>query len=380
MGCSCTKPVTSDTIVTTQPRSVSRKTHLSQPPRHLHLDHQIQTQDVIKLTKEIVNKHFNDDIDLIVLATLVMLESRGCPELLNNHNTNGDSALTRIGLCQLTLFRCQQLFKEKAFNAYGEPTISTLKDARINLYFGAAHIQSLIRQGGQKHDEEFVVQNFRVDSKRKLSQDGCGNQLYWIRYQATKKKLGSLYRAIQRVEKSEQNEEVMHVIREGESISKIARMCMLDIADIMAFNNKVLNPEFFRPGDCISIPISKSIPRLYAAKKGESIVSIARRHTLTLGRLLKANPDISETDIMYNGQLLRIPGIRGDSQTSFTQGTVPKDSGMLLTCQRGETLQQICEQFQVRVRDVVVLNDLDDWSMVRRGQRLIIPDNLVRTQ
>eukprot|EP01026_Neomeris_dumetosa_P068331 TRINITY_DN6688_c0_g2_i1.p1 TRINITY_DN6688_c0_g2~~TRINITY_DN6688_c0_g2_i1.p1 ORF type:complete len:382 (+),score=21.56 TRINITY_DN6688_c0_g2_i1:228-1373(+) len=368
MGTSCTKPLTTDSVPCTQARK-KRKTVLKQNQHH---ECTMSPQDILRLAKEVIMKYFDGDIDPVVLSTLAIVESRGCPNLVN---TDRDSSLTRVGLCQLSMFRCQQIYKEREFNCFGEPTISNLKDPKISLYFGAARVWMLQRQGGQKHDEEFVVRHFRAD-KRKQFSDLTNMQLLWQRYCLSRRKMASLYRAIQRTEKCEVNDkykEVMHVIREGENVKKIANMCMIEVADIMAQNKKVVSPEFFRPGDCISIPIQKSIPRLYVARRGESISSIAHRNSLTLGRLLKANPDVVESDVTFHGQLLRIPGIRGDSQSSMTFGTNPCDSGMMLMCCKGETISSICEQFQVSARDVVVLNDLDDWWTIRKGQKISIP-------
>jgi len=82
---------------------------------------------------------------------------------------------------------------------------------------------------------------------------------------------------------------------------------------ILDANPDVRDVDSIQIGDCIEIPVKKILPRLYAFKSGDTIAGIARRHDVSLARLLSANADIKNPSMIKPGWLLSVPGLKGSS-------------------------------------------------------------------
>ena len=63
----------------------------------------------------------------------------------------------------------------------------------------------------------------------------------------------------------------------------------------------------------------------HTVKKGETMTSIARQHSVALDDLKKANPQVSDPDVIHPGQQLNLPSQQGtaSAQTAGTAGTQP---------------------------------------------------------
>ena len=99
-------------------------------------------------------------------------------------------------------------------------------------------------------------------------------------------------------------------------------------------------------------------------RSGETLSDIAYRYGVSVGTLMRMN-GIRNPDSLQIGQSLQVPG-----------PTVTAGSGRHRV-NSGETLSSIANQYQVRSRDLMALNNLRNANHVEVGQTLRLPSNAV---
>jgi membrane-bound lytic murein transglycosylase D len=108
--------------------------------------------------------------------------------------------------------------------------------------------------------------------------------------------------------------------------------------------------------------------RTHQVRSGDSLWKIANRYNLQLETLLALN-NISTDSVLKPGQELKLQagsGLEGSEQ----QGT-----GLQLVqhqIRRGDTLSQIARRYNVKLADLTLWNDIEENSILRPGQQLII--------
>lgn len=97
--------------------------------------------------------------------------------------------------------------------------------------------------------------------------------------------------------------------------------------------------------------------KTYTVKSGDALSLIAEHHGVTTSALATAN-GISNPDLIYPGQILRIPG--GSSKKTYT-------------VQRGDTLSGIAAKFGTTWQELQRVNGIANPNMIYSGQVLTIP-------
>lgn len=107
-----------------------------------------------------------------------------------------------------------------------------------------------------------------------------------------------------------------HVVAAGETLSSIATQAGLTLAEIMAANLNIKDPDVVAVGQVILIPsrvVGGAAPatvaetHIYTVRSGDSLAVIARRFELDLKTLLAANTAITNPDRIRAGQQIVIP-------------------------------------------------------------------------
>ena len=135
----------------------------------------------------------------------------------------------------------------------------------------------------------------------------------------------------------------------------------------------------------------------YIVKKGDTLYSISRKYQITVAELRTAN-NLSESDVLKEGAKLVIPSadIRNaaalsvdQDKTSETKTEVKKEtqgsetktassqatskntaSGKIYEVQKGDTLYGISRKFDIRLAELLSLNNLDSNATIKVGQKL----------
>ncbi len=105
-------------------------------------------------------------------------------------------------------------------------------------------------------------------------------------------------------------EYVTYTVKKGDTLTYIASLYHVSISDILKAND-IKNPNLIYPGQKIRVPIDSARKQsekylLYTVKSGDNLTKIARRYYTTVKKLVRLN-DISTPDLIYPGQVIKIP-------------------------------------------------------------------------
>ncbi|MFG6150077.1 LysM peptidoglycan-binding domain-containing protein [Halobacillus sp. B23F22_1] len=123
--------------------------------------------------------------------------------------------------------------------------------------------------------------------------------------------------------------------------------------------------QFVMVSDLISGKPSAS-SRTYIVKAGDTLYSIALRYNTSVSKLVSDN-QLSNANVIRIGQALKISG--------QTPASPPK----IYTVKAGDTLYNIARSNQTTVTELVSINQLQNPSLIRIGQVLVLPGPPVTT-
>jgi LysM repeat protein len=109
-------------------------------------------------------------------------------------------------------------------------------------------------------------------------------------------------------------------------------------------------------------------PVVHVVQRGETLTSIAARHSTTVAAIVQAN-GLRNTNFVWTGQRLRIPGTTSPAQNT----AAPASSQQVHVVKRGETLTSVAAHYGVGVSALMSANGLSNPNFVYTGQRLVIP-------
>ncbi len=109
-------------------------------------------------------------------------------------------------------------------------------------------------------------------------------------------------------------EDIVHVLRRGETLYGISRKYNVPVEAIMNFNN-IANPDKLAAGQKLLIP------GVYTVQKGDTLYGIARKLGVPVSELTRANK-LSDSSTIKAGDTLYIPGGPG----AVTVASAPKGS------------------------------------------------------
>lgn len=102
-----------------------------------------------------------------------------------------------------------------------------------------------------------------------------------------------------------------YVIQPGDTLASIAARFGVTVEDIVRVNPILAQPSAIYPGQIIHIPLAGMVPvprgALYIVQPGDTVASIALRFNIPPGALLQFNPQITNPNLIYPGQIIAIP-------------------------------------------------------------------------
>ena len=149
------------------------------------------------------------------------------------------------------------------------------------------------------------------------------------------------------------SEEVVHVIKQGETIYSIARSYGLSADEVLKYN-KINDPAKVPAGTKIRIPGAKgsTVPSStsspvntdssrqlydeYRVEKNDTLYSLARRYSISLSELLNIN-GFTDNHVLKTGEKIKVP-VLGSTQSSVQSGT-KTSSGQTETTSSGTVTQ-----------------------------------------
>lgn len=187
---------------------------------------------------------------------------------------------------------------------------------------------------------------------------------------------------------------VEHIVESGESISVIAQKYHVPVETICELN-QISEKDYVYPGQRIKINATEYNPTknliveeaktadknniqenniiqedykssFYTVKAGDTLWSIAKKYGVSMEGILAVNY-LSDKDVLKVGQNLEIPAMGGSNQGSNKVQTVN------YTVVKGDSLWNISEKFDIKMHEIININQLENVTQLSVGQKLKIP-------
>ena len=97
----------------------------------------------------------------------------------------------------------------------------------------------------------------------------------------------------------------VYYVKKGETMSSIAKKHNMSLAKLVSYNPQIRDINKISVGQKINIT-SNVTENYYIVKKGDTLSNIARKYSLSLNVLLGLNPDIKNPNIISVGQKIRV--------------------------------------------------------------------------
>jgi len=167
------------------------------------------------------------------------------------------------------------------------------------------------------------------------------------------------------------------IVQRGDTLSKIALRCNVTVKAIQRANPGITNPNLILPGQIIIMP-GATIPNddttdFYYVRSGDTLKGIAIKFHTTVDELLRLNPQIRDPNLIKTGQRLVVP--RRAPGTGIGGGGINAPAGtQVYIIQPGDTLKGIAIQFGTTKSILRQLNpEIKNPDLIRVGQRILVP-------
>ena len=163
---------------------------------------------------------------------------------------------------------------------------------------------------------------------------------------------------------------VDYTVRRGDTLGRIAKEHGVSVSDLAAENN-LSNPNLIYPGQVLAIPGEDDEPDvIHVVKSGETLSKIAAKYKTSVGLIAEVN-GISNPNLIRIGQEILISGdIVGNTGGGST--IPPSYSGRRHIVKRGETPTRIADQYSgVTAQDIITANGIIN-NLIYYGAGLLL--------
>jgi LysM repeat protein len=160
----------------------------------------------------------------------------------------------------------------------------------------------------------------------------------------------------------------------GDTLFKIANRCGTTVSALRRANPNIGSGSLIYPGQVLHLPGAilgtDGNFFLYIIARGDTLRSLASRFGTTVDALLAANPDITNANVIYEGQLLKVYS----GPVTPPPNNPPPASGQIYYAQRGDTLRKIAAKFNTTVDAILQVNpQITNANLIYVGQAIAIP-------
>jgi spore coat assembly protein SafA len=172
---------------------------------------------------------------------------------------------------------------------------------------------------------------------------------------------------------------ILYTVRQGDTVFSIASRFGITADCLLRFNPQITDTLII-PGQVLCIPpASACVPTpvpcppggiLYTIRAGDTLFNIANRYGIPLDCLIRFNPQITNPNLIFPGQVICIP-----PASACVPTTVPcPPGGILYTVRAGDTLFNIANRYGIPLDCLIRFNpQITNPNLIFPGQVICIP-------
>lgn len=163
----------------------------------------------------------------------------------------------------------------------------------------------------------------------------------------------------------------------GDTLRKIAERCGATVSALRRANPEIGSGDLIFPNQVLQLPGTilgtDGGYFIYIVARGDTLKGLATRFATTVDALLAANKDITNANVIYEGQRLTVYV----SPTTPPPSTPPPASGQTYLVQKGDTLRKIAAKFSATVDAILKVNpNITNQNLIYVGQAIKLPSGL----
>jgi len=166
----------------------------------------------------------------------------------------------------------------------------------------------------------------------------------------------------------------------GDTLRKIADRCGTTVYALRRANPAIGSGDLIYPDQLLLLPgaliSGNNGYSTYIVMRGDTLKSLANRFGTSMNVLTSLNPDITNINVIYEGQRMIVPSGSGVPSTP-PPVTPPPASGQVYTVQRGDTLRKIADRLNTTVDAILRVNpQIGNPNLIYAGQAINLPAGL----
>lgn len=164
------------------------------------------------------------------------------------------------------------------------------------------------------------------------------------------------------------NAQITITVQAGGTLAAIANKYGTTVDSIVSLND-IQNPNLIYVGQILRIPTTQNALQnsenstvYYTVKSGDTLSKIADEYNVTVESIAREN-SISNPNIIYVGQVLKIETVRYN---------VHATGKVIYLVKPGDTLSQIAQTYGTTVSELVRINDIQNPNLIYVGEKIRI--------
>lgn len=163
----------------------------------------------------------------------------------------------------------------------------------------------------------------------------------------------------------------------GDTLRKIAERCGTTVSALRRANPEIGSGDLIFPNQVLQLPGtilgSDGGYFIYIIARGDTLKGLATRFATSVDALLTANKEITNPNVIYEGQRL----IVYVAPTTPPPTTPPPVSGQTYYVKKGDTLRKIAAKFNTTVEAILKVNpSITNQNLIYVGQAITLPGGL----
>ena len=164
----------------------------------------------------------------------------------------------------------------------------------------------------------------------------------------------------------------------GDTLRKIADRCGTTVYALRRANPMIGSGDLIYPDQLLLLPgaliSGNNGYSTYIVMRGDTLKSLANRFGTSMDVLVSLNADITNVNVIYEGQRMIVPT---GADMPPTPPPPPPASGQVYTVQRGDTLRKIADRLNTTVDAILKVNpQIYNPNLIYAGQVINLPAGL----